>query len=231
MDSPLAVSACSEWSEALLIERCLAGDNLAVREFVGRFQGLVLGVSLRILAHRQDAEDVSQETLVRALRSLSRFDQQRPLQPWILRIAVNRCRTALSLRRNRDLAAELAHQVADRPPASDHELAEELELALGILREQYRISFVLYHHQQLSLPEIAEICNCPVGTVKTWLHRARRQLAVHLAERGLGPREYPSPQTDLPRESSPKSFSGSAMDHDQDPAEQDATEPSSGPPR
>jgi hypothetical protein len=91
----------------------------------------------------------------------------------------------------------LVNQVADRRPQGDLELAEELELALASLREQYRISFVLYHHQQLSLPEIAEICNCPVGTVKTWLHRARRQLAVRLAKRGLGPREHQSPQADL----------------------------------
>ncbi|MFN9373872.1 MAG: RNA polymerase sigma factor [Planctomycetaceae bacterium] len=219
---------CSEWSEALLIERCLAGDSGAVREFVARFQGLILGVSQRILAHRQDAEDVAQETLVRALRSLSRFDQQRPLQPWILRIAVNRCRTALSLRRNRELGTELVHHVADRPPSSDQELAEELELALGHLREQYRISFVLYHHQQLSLPEIAQICNCPVGTVKTWLHRARRQLAVRLAERGLGPREFRPSQTVPSLRSVPESHSVSTVDLEESPPAQDAAKPTSG---
>jgi RNA polymerase sigma-70 factor (ECF subfamily) len=197
MENALDVTARSGWSEGVLIDRCLAGENVAIREFVRRFQGLILGVSQRILSHREDAEDVTQETLVRALRSLSRFDQQRPLQPWILRIAVNRCRTALGLRRSRDVGDQLVNQVADRRPQGDLELAEELELALASLREQYRISFVLYHHQQLSLPEIAEICNCPVGTVKTWLHRARRQLAVRLAKRGLGPREHQSPQADL----------------------------------
>lgn len=187
MEKPLELTTPSEWSEAILIDLCLAGETRAQREFVGRFQALILGVSLRILSHRQDAEDVTQETLVRALRGLSRFDQQRPLQPWILRIAVNRCRTALSLRRPRDLEDRVASQLADERSRPDQELAEELDLALSGLREQYRISFVLYHHQQMSLPEIAEIWNCPVGTVKTWLHRARRQLALRLSERGLGP--------------------------------------------
>jgi RNA polymerase sigma-70 factor (ECF subfamily) len=188
MDPPLDSTIPSEWSEEVLIDLCLAGDTRAVREFVGRFQTLILAVSQRILSHRQDAEDVTQETLVRALCGLPRFDKQRPLQPWILRIAVNRCRTALALRRPRDLEDRVVCQLADERSRPDQDLAEELELALAGLREQYRISFVLYHHQQLSLPEIAEICNCPVGTVKTWLHRARRQLARRLSERGLGPR-------------------------------------------
>jgi RNA polymerase sigma-70 factor (ECF subfamily) len=204
METPLELTIPSEWSEAILIDLCLAGESRALREFVVRFQALILGVSQRILSHRQDAEDVTQETLVRALRGLSRFDQQRPLQPWILRIAVNRCRTALSLRRTQAMEDRVVNQLADERSRPDQELAEELELALASLREQYRISFVLYHHQQLSLPEIAEIWNCPVGTVKTWLHRARRQLALRLAERGLGPRESRSSQTELTADSPTK---------------------------
>lgn len=177
----------TDWSESLLIDQCLAGSGVAIGEFVTRFQGLILGVCQRILGHRQDAEDVTQETLLRSVRSLSRFDRQRPLQPWILQIAVNRCRTLLGTRRHRPLGEEQGNQIPDARPGNDHELAEELQLAIGGLREEYRICFVLYHHQQLSLPEISEILDCPVGTLKTWLHRARRQLAIHLTERGLAP--------------------------------------------
>jgi len=186
-EMPPDKSLPADWSESLLIDHCLAGSGVAIGEFVLRFQGVILGVCQRILGHRHDAEDVTQITLLRAIRSLSRFDRERPLQPWILRIAINRCRTTLGSRRNRPLGQELGEQIPDSRPGNDHELAEELQLALVGLREEYRISFVLYHHQQMSLPEIAEIFDCPVGTVKTWLHRARRQLAVHLTERGLSP--------------------------------------------
>ena len=64
-------------------------------------------------------------------------------------------------------------------------MAEELQLALGTLREEYRICFILFYQQELSCAEVAEIMQCPQGTVKTWLHRARRKLADSLIRRGV----------------------------------------------
>jgi RNA polymerase sigma-70 factor (ECF subfamily) len=64
-------------------------------------------------------------------------------------------------------------------------LAEEIELALARLRDEYRHAFVLFHEQQLSYAEIADSLGCPVGTVKTWVHRARRELADQLRRRGV----------------------------------------------
>ncbi|MGH7200444.1 MAG: RNA polymerase sigma factor, partial [Planctomycetaceae bacterium] len=69
----------------------------------------------------------------------------------------------------------------------NHALAEELEQALAQLREEYRTCFVLFHQQELSCAEIGEILDCPQGTVKTWLYRARRELAEILQRRGIGP--------------------------------------------
>ncbi len=84
---------------------------------------------------------------------------------------------------------ELAEdQVDPRPPATDAEdLAGELERALALLRPEYRAVFVLFHEQQLSCEEIALAVARPVGTVKTWLHRARAQLARDLGRRGIHP--------------------------------------------
>ena len=64
-------------------------------------------------------------------------------------------------------------------------LGEELELALAELREDYRTCFVMYHQKELSYQEIGEVLDCPQGTIKTWLHRARAQLARRLQERGI----------------------------------------------
>ena len=64
-----------------------------------------------------------------------------------------------------------------------HNLAEEVSLALEDIREEYRQAFLLFHEQELSYADIAETLDCPVGTVKTWVHRARRELIERLRRR------------------------------------------------
>src|SRR5262249_1695099 len=112
-----------------------------------------------------------------------------PIRPWLLEIAANRCRTALAGRSRRPVvaAADVVGNRADpRPAVADpDDLAGELELALGSLRPEYRLVFVLFHEQNLMYEEIAVAVSRPVGTVKTWLHRARAQLADSLSRRGV----------------------------------------------
>lgn len=169
-----------------LVERCLAGDRDGVRVFVEQFQGLVFAVCLRQLGHRQDAEDITQETLVRAVRHLDHWDRERPLKPWVLTIAVNRCRTHQSRQKTRPRTSDsVAEPAAPATRLGGFDLAEELQLALGQLRENYRTCFVLFHQQELGIQEVARIMDCPEGTIKTWLHRARRELADLLRERGV----------------------------------------------
>jgi RNA polymerase sigma factor (sigma-70 family) len=175
--------------EPELIAALQSGDEQAPRLLVERFQGVVFGLCFRMLAHRQDAEDTTQETLVRALRAIHGFDPGRPLRPWVLGIAVNRCRTLISSRSRRySISAPLAtHEPTDPRPglADSDDLAGELERALAGLRPEYRLVFALYHEQGLAYEEIAVSVSRPVGTVKTWLHRARAQLANELSRRGV----------------------------------------------
>ncbi len=169
-----------------LAARCLSGDQTAIREFIEHFQGLVFAICLRRLRNREDAEDVVQQTFVRAIRHLCKWDSKRPLRPWVLAIAVNRCRTHLTSRkhptRNFDPTIELPTQ-DDRLGTLG--LAEELEIALSKVRDEYRTCFLLFHERELSITEVAEIMKCPEGTVKTWLHRVRRELAQLLIDRGV----------------------------------------------
>jgi RNA polymerase sigma-70 factor (ECF subfamily) len=168
-----------------LVTRCLSGHPEGVRAFVERFQGAVFGLCFRMLAHREDAEDVTQEVFVRALRALERWDRERPVLPWLLTIAANRCRTALASRRRHPTPSDLAIDVAERSPLSSCDLSEELQVALEKVRDEYRLCFILYHVNELNLSEIGEVVGAPVGTIKTWLSRARRELAAHLRRRGV----------------------------------------------
>lgn len=171
-----------------LVRRSLRGDQSAMAELVDQFRGQVFGLCYRMLGHREDAEDMTQEAFARALRSLANWDSQREFKPWLLAIAGNRCRSLQAVRMRRpkltdDEVEHLPEGGPDRQQARN--LVEEVELALERLRDEYRQAFVLFHEHQLSYAEIAENLDCPVGTVKTWVHRARRELADHLRRRGV----------------------------------------------
>ena len=170
-----------------LVEALRSGEPQAPSLLLGRYHGIVYGLCFRMMRHRQDAEDVVQDTFFRALKGLKRFDASRPLRPWLLGIAANRCRTALERRSRRPLLVESPEGCVDRRPGLDdpEDLAGELDRALGQLRPDYRMVFVLFHEQALPYEEIAIAIGRPVGTVKTWLHRARAEMAGHLIRRGV----------------------------------------------
>ena len=166
--------------------QCLAGDASSVRAFVGRFQQLVFSLCLQMMRHRQDAEDVAQESIVRAVRHLTTWDQSRPIEPWLLGIAANRCRTALDRRNRRPVVMEnLPEPSSNGHVPSESGISEEVQRAVDTLRDDYRQCFTLFHVQQLSVQEIADLMHVPTGTVKTWLHRARKILADELQRRGV----------------------------------------------
>src|SRR5262249_18718288 len=153
---------------------CLRGDAYAIQALIERFQPEVFGLCVRLLRHRHDAEDVTQEVFLRVFRSLRRWDRARPFKPWVMGIAVNRCRTWLAKRVRRPEPVDYLQDTApDRPGDDAAELAREIRAALVDLRLEYRTVFVLFHEQGLPYEEIAAALDRPVGTIKTWLHRAR----------------------------------------------------------
>ena len=175
-------------SEVELVQKCLTGHDASQRDFVEQFQGLIFGICLRMLGHSQDAEDVAQEVFLRAFRNLHRWDQVRPLRPWLLTIAANRCRTHLEERGRRPIPCDLqADMLPEQPPSQPQDDAEEVQNALLTLRHEYRQCFVLFYQQDLSVEEVAQILDRPEGTIKIWLHRARKEIAEYLRKRGFRP--------------------------------------------
>lgn len=168
-----------------LVNQCLKGDQRAMHDLVERFKGQVFGLCYRMLGHRQDAEDVAQETFVRVLKNLHRWDQDRDFEPWLLAIAGNRCRTMLATRRRRPAPQAFIEPESDAPRQWEQasQLAEEVQLALSTIRPEYRQAFVLFHEHELSYEQISQSLSRPLGTVKTWIHRARLDLIQMLGAR------------------------------------------------
>ena len=179
--------------DAALVRRCLKGHADAMRDLIERFQSEVFGLCVRLLSHRHDAEDVTQETFLRVFRSLHRWDSGRPLRPWVLGIAVNRCRTWMGRRAKRPELADYLHETAARDDTDDSvELVVEIRRALADMRPDYQSVFVLFHEQGRSYEEIAAAHGRPVGTIKTWLHRTRLEVLTHLRRRGMVPAAEPT---------------------------------------
>lgn len=121
------------------------------------------------------ADDLTQDTYLRALRQLKRFRGDGPVRSWLLTIARRTCAAEIAIRqRRRDTALDLgAHQ---HPGAGDHTLQVELAILLDSLEPDRRAAFVLTQIIGCSYQETAQICGCPVGTVRSRVARARDAL-------------------------------------------------------
>ncbi len=186
-------------SDAALALAARDGSQLAFGELVRRFERPVFALVLRLVRDRALAEDLAQESFVKAWRALASYDPQRKLASWLLKIAHN---TAIDhLRRrgldtvslstgedepdedHRQITADL-HRESPEAKAQRHEMARGLERALAELRPEYRSVLLLRFHQGLAYEEIAEVTGLPLGTVKTHLHRGRQELAQRMGRLG-----------------------------------------------
>jgi RNA polymerase sigma-70 factor (ECF subfamily) len=162
-----------------LARRARRGDSEGFDELVLRFHRPVYRFCWRML-RTSSAEDLAQETFVRAFVHFDRFDPERPLLPWLFAIARRLC---LDLLRRESVMARAAEGLVAVDPlpsperqASVKEQVSRLEQALADLDEGPREAIVLFHVEELSYRDIAAALDVPVGTVMTWLHRGRAEL-------------------------------------------------------
>jgi RNA polymerase sigma-70 factor, ECF subfamily len=172
-------------SNALLVQQFRENDETAFSKLVRRHYPLVFKVCLKILRHRQDAEDATQETFSRFAKYVDHWDVGRPLEPWLVTIAGNRSKTFLARRCAHQSLTSMVEPVTDDVQAfrKADGLREELALALATIPEQQRLAFELFHEQGMSYVQISAEMDCPVGTVKTWVHRARSSVVRILRQR------------------------------------------------
>jgi RNA polymerase sigma-70 factor, ECF subfamily len=185
-------------SDADLARQALAGSQEAFRQLVTRYAPAAVNVAARLVHDRALAEDLAQDAFVRAFARLKTYDPERRFSSWFFQVLHN---VAVDyLRRKRIDAVSLDTLQADGfpgPPSDPHASPEAqtarasmgaaLSAALTELRPEYREALVLKYQQELGVDEIATILGLPVGTVKTFLHRGRKELADRMAAAGWKP--------------------------------------------
>ena len=186
-------------SDGELVRRTLAGSGRAFHDLVKRFERPVLTVIRRMVDDRQLAEDLAQETFVKAYRALGRYDPSRKLASWLFKIAHN---TTLDHLRRRQLDTvpfeassadgkdhwEIHEAPEDEAPdrrLEQRQARSALARALGRLKPSYREILLLRFQQGLAYREIADVMGLEMNPVKVQLHRARKLLAGELEGAGL----------------------------------------------
>ena len=193
------MSRHAQMEDAALVREALAGREEAYGELVRRFERPIYTLILRMVRDPALAEDLAQEAFIKAFGALDRYDPRRKLASWLFKIAHNA--TIDHLRRRQlatvslsvsaeegeaDWSANIEDEEAVTPEqaAERTALAEHLEQALGAMRPEYREVMVLRFEQGLQYNEISEVTGLALGTVKTFIHRARKELAETLREEG-----------------------------------------------
>jgi RNA polymerase sigma-70 factor (ECF subfamily) len=172
-------------SDDLLVARARAGDPSAFGRLVDRYYADCLRYATRMLGDAEEAEDIVQEVLVRVYRSLARYDERARFRGWLLRILVNRCRSAARKRGRRSrLMERFALLHAGRDEAHDDPrttgIGEELSRALGRLPDEQREAFLLRYVEDLSYPEMSRITGVGISALKMRVSRAGERLRTLL---------------------------------------------------
>lgn len=181
-------------SDAILVERTVAGDQKAFELLVIKYQRRIQRLIGRMVRDVDLVEDIAQETFIRAYRALAQFRGEAQFYTWLYRIAVNTAKKALmDLKRNPtisenffksdndDETSPLENELtsSETPDAvlASKEIAQIINDALEALPEELRQAITLREIEGLSYEEISEVMNCPIGTVRSRIFRAREAIS------------------------------------------------------
>jgi RNA polymerase sigma factor (sigma-70 family) len=189
--------AIAELHESELVRRARQGDLAAYDELVKRYQERIYATIYHMTSNHEDANDLAQDSFIKAYSALKSFKGGSSFYTWIYRIAVNKTINFLKQRKNRHFMSlndidfnvennpDLVALISEKTPLREAgltELQKKLNEALLKLSKDHRLVVVLHDVQGMSHDEIAEIAGCNIGTVRSRLFYARQQLQGHLAE-------------------------------------------------
>ncbi|NOT06907.1 MAG: sigma-70 family RNA polymerase sigma factor [Gemmatimonadales bacterium] len=182
-----------------VVTQARKGSETAYRELVRRYERPVFSLVFRMVRNRELAEDLAQETFIKVLNALDSYRPEFKFSSWVFKIANNAAIDHLRRRELDTLSIEgsphaetpqmieaTALQLGERGETAleaveNKELGGEIERAIAKLRPEYRSCILLRHVEGRAYEEIADILNLPLGTVKTYIHRARNELRITLA--------------------------------------------------
>jgi RNA polymerase sigma-70 factor (ECF subfamily) len=195
-DQPTDLKAATDQE---VVAAATAGKEAAYRELLRRYERPVFSLIYRMVRNRELAEDLSQETFIKVLNALASYRPEFKFSSWVFKIANNAAIDHLRRRELDTLSLEgsphadtpekleaTALQIGEKAESAldavaNKELGTEIEQAIARLRPEYRTCILLRHVDGRPYEEIAEILNLPLGTVKTYIHRARNELRIALA--------------------------------------------------
>lgn len=187
-------------SDQAVVALAQEGREPAYRELLARYERPVFTLIFRMVRDRELAEDLSQETFVKVLNNIDRYSTDFKFSSWLFKIANNVTIDHLRKRQletvsiegspdastpDQEKATALAIVSPGESPLEElesRELGSAIEKAIGKLRPEYRSCILLRHVEAYSYEEISEIVGLPLGTVKTYIHRARQELREALEE-------------------------------------------------
>lgn len=181
-------------SDALLVERTVAGDQKAFELLVIKYQRRIQRLIGRMVRDVDLVEDIAQETFIRAYRALAQFRGEAQFYTWLYRIAVNTAKKALMDLKRNPTVSENAYKTSDDDETSpleneltssetpeavlaSKEIAQIINNAMDALPEELRQAITLREIEGLSYEEISEAMGCPIGTVRSRIFRAREAIS------------------------------------------------------
>ena len=149
--------------------------------YIQQYGRRLFGLCMTLCANRTEAEDLYQETWLKVLKNLDRYDRNQPFEPWLTRICVNLYRNGLrrllrSPIRDPFATSQEKDAVLESVRAEEPEDYSDLHSAIDGLPEKLRVAVILYYFQEMDIAAVASILHIPPGTVKSRLNKARNQL-------------------------------------------------------
>ena len=181
-----------------LVKSSKRGDVKAFETLIESYQKKVYNIALKMMGNPEDANDLAQESFIRVFKSIDKFKEQSSFSTWIYRITTNICLDELRKRKNKKTFSidedikyndiEIPRQIQDEGPLPEDileskETSQIVRKAINCLSDQHKTVLVLRDIEGFSYEEICKITNCPEGTVKSRINRARSALKDILKNR------------------------------------------------
>jgi len=167
-----------EVTDLELVHQSQQGDPEAFSELVRRHQHVIYNVAYRFMRDSNLADDMAQEAFLKAYRLLKGFRGDCSFSTWMYRVTCSVCLTELNRRKRRaEVELQPKHDsLHSVDPPEDIDMPEKIRRCVGKLPDRYAKIITLYYLKGISYEEIAQVMEIPMGTLKTWMFRARKQL-------------------------------------------------------